>query len=78
MQIEWSKTSDPLVLNDIETNFNKSIDRRPFFTTEGSSWISIIGGKLKSIKKAIKSLIHYSYELNKSLQKLFNREIWSH
>ena len=31
MQIEWSKTSDPLVLNDIETNFDKSIDRRAHF-----------------------------------------------
>ncbi len=53
MQIEWSKTSDPLVLNDIETNFNKSIDRRAHFLPQKVVvGFPLIGGKFKIHKES--------------------------
>jgi LPS-assembly protein len=68
MQIEWSKTSDPLVLNDIETNFNKSIDRRTHFLPQKVVvGFPLIGGKFKIHKESYQIINPlFPYELNKS------------
>ena len=68
MQIEWSKTSDPLVLNDIETNFNKSIDRRAHFLPQKVVvGFPLIGGKFKIHKESYQIINPlFPYELNKS------------
>lgn len=68
MQIEWSKTSDPLVLNDIETNFNKTIDRRAYFLPQKVAVeFPFIGGKFKIHKESYQIINPlFPYELNKS------------
>ena len=68
MQIEWSKTSDPLVLNDIETNFNKTIDRRAHFLPQKVAVeFPFIGGKFKIHKESYQIVNPlFPYELNKS------------
>lgn len=68
MQIEWSKTSDPLVLNDIETNFNKTINRRAYFLPQKVAVeFPFIGGKFKIHKESYQIINPlFPYELNKS------------
>ena len=85
MQIEWSKTSDPLVLNDIETNFNKSIDRRAHFLPQKVVvGFPLIGGKFKIHKESYQIINPlFPYELNKSpaanfsIEKIFGATSYS-
>ena len=85
MQIEWSKTSDPLVLNDIETNFNKSIDRRAHFLPQKVVVdFPLIGGKFKIHKESYQIINPlFPYELNKSpaanfsIEKIFGATSYS-
>ena len=85
MQIEWSKTSDPLVLNDIETNFNKSIDRRTHFLPQKVVVdFPLIGGKFKIHKESYQIINPlFPYELNKSpaanfsIEKIFGATSYS-
>ena len=85
MQIEWSKTSDPLVLNDIETNFDKSIDRRAHFLPQKVVvGFPLIGGKFKIHKESYQIINPlFPYELNKSpaanfsIEKIFGATSYS-
>ena len=85
MQIEWSKTSDPLVLNDIETNFNKSIDRRAHFLPQKVVvGFPLVGGKFKIHKESYQIINPlFPYELNKSpaanfsIEKIFGATSYS-
>jgi LPS-assembly protein len=85
MQIEWSKTSDPLVLNDIETNFEKSIDRRAHFLPQKVvAGFPLVGGKFKIHKESYQIINPlFPYELNKSpaanfsIEKIFGATSYS-